>query len=71
MTEHYAESLQRINRFTGWKLKMGKKNVGWRGGGLKFAEKLSKHELDLFYKMNLQDQVLYQLVLRRFTQLGN
>ncbi len=71
VTEHYTESLQRINRFTCWDLKTGKKNVGRRGGGQKLAEKLSEHELDLFYKMNAQDQALYQRVLRRFTALGN
>ena len=71
VTEHYAESLQRINRITCWNLKTGKKNVGRRGGGQKFAEKLSEHELDLFYKMNAQDKVLYQRVIRRFATLGN
>ena len=43
--------------------------MGRRGGGQKFAEKLSEHELDLFYKMNAQDKVLYQRVIRRFATL--
>jgi hypothetical protein len=71
ITEHYAESLERINHIARWNLLARKKNMGRRGGGQKFAEKLSAHELDLFYKMNAQDEELYQLAIRRFATLGN
>lgn len=71
VTEYYAESLQRINRMTSWNLKTGKKNMGRRGGGQKFVEKLSEHERHLFYRMNKQDEALYQLAIRRFATLGN
>lgn len=71
ITEHYPESLQYINRIAQWTLSTRKKNVGWRGGGQKFAENLSVHELDLFYKMNADDVELYRFATRRFAALGN
>jgi hypothetical protein len=70
ITEHYAESLQHINRIADWNLSTRKKNVGRRGGGKKFAGKLSAHELNLFYKMNAEDEELYQFATRRFAALG-
>jgi len=71
ITEKYPESLQHINRIAHWALSARKKNVGRRGGGQKFAENLSVHELDLFYKMNGDDVDLYQLATRRFAALKN
>ncbi|RLA50101.1 MAG: hypothetical protein DRR42_14055 [Gammaproteobacteria bacterium] len=71
ITEKYPESLQHINRIAHWALSARKKNVGRRGGGQKFAENLSVHELDLFYKMNADDVELYQFATRRFAALEN
>lgn len=71
ITEHYAESLQGINRIAGWNLSVRRKNVAWRGGGQKFAEKLSADEVDMFYKINAKDEELYQFAKRRFATLGN
>lgn len=70
ITEKYPESLQHINQIAQWSLTTRKKNVGRRGGGQKFAEKLSIQEMDLFYKMNAQDVELYQVAIQRFTALG-
>ena len=69
ITEHYPKCLQFINRATGWKLSMRKKNVGRRGGGDKFAKNLSAHELNMFYKMNAEDVELYRYATRRFAEL--
>jgi len=71
VTEQYGESLQQLNHLAHWKLSTRKKNVGWRGGGRKFAESLSKQESDLFYRMNAEDVALYQSVTRRFTTFEN
>ena len=65
VTEHYDQSLQYLNRKTHWSLSARKKNVGRHGGGQKFAENLSRHELDLFYKINADDVGLYQSAIRR------
>ena len=70
ITEKYLESLQHINHIAQWSLTARKKNVGRRGGGQRFAEKLSVHELDLFYKMNAEDVELYQVATQRFSALG-
>jgi len=69
VTEHYAESLQLINRAAQWNLSTRKKNVGRRGGGKKMAANLSVHESDLFYKMNVDDVELYNFITQRFANL--
>ena len=69
ITEKYPESLQHINHIAQWSLTTRKKNVGRRGGGQRFAEKLSVQEMDLFYKMNAEDVGLYQVATQRFTAL--
>ena len=70
ITEKYPESLQYINRVAQWNLATRKKNVGRRGGGLKFSENLSEHESDLFYEMNTEDVELYRFAIQRFATLG-
>ena len=70
ITEKYPESLQHINHIAQWSLATRKKNVGRRGGGQKFAETLSVHESDLFYKMNAEDAELYRVATERFSALG-
>ena len=69
ITEQYDQSLQHINQMTGWDLSNFKKNVRQHGGGQKFAEHLSVHELDLFYKMNTADIDMYKSVSRQFAAL--
>jgi hypothetical protein len=69
VTEQYNQSLQYINQNTLWNLSVRKKNVGRRGGGQKFAENLSAHELDLFYTMNAEDVELYQSASQRFSTI--
>ena len=71
ITEQYTESLQHINRIAKWNLSTRKKNIGRRGGGKKFAENLSVHESDLFYRMNAEDEELYQLAARQFSSRGS
>ena len=71
ITEKYSESLQHINHIAQWNLLTRKKNLGRRGGGQKFAEKLSVHESDLFYKMNAEDVGLYRFATQRFSVLGH
>ena len=70
ITEKYLESLKHINHIAQWSLSTRKKNVGRRGGGQRFAEKLSVQEMDLFYKMNAEDVELYQGATQRFSDLG-
>jgi hypothetical protein len=69
LTEHYRESLIYINDFFKFKLNTLRRNVDRKGGGQKFAENLSKHELDLFYKLNEKDQKLYDNALHGFSAL--
>jgi len=69
ITEQYREALRYINHDTQWNLTRLKKNVGRRGGGQKFAKNLSVKELDLFYKINMEDVVLYNSAVRRFAAL--
>ena len=71
ITEKYSESLQHINHIAQWNLSTRKKNVGRRGGGRRFAEKLSVQESDLFYRMNAKDLELYRFATQRFSVLGN
>ena len=49
-----TESLMLINAATNWNISTRKKNVGRHGGGKTLAEKLSAHDLDLFYTMKIQ-----------------
>ena len=70
VTEQFRESLQYINRMTQWNLVTRKKNAGTRGGGQAFAENLSVQELELFSKMNAEDEKLYRFAARRFAALG-
>ena len=70
ITEQYREALRFINHDTRWNLSRLKKNVARRGGGQKFAKQLSVEELDLFYKINMEDVELYNSAIRRFAALG-
>lgn len=69
LTERYDESLLFINEYFQWNLKVLKKNVARREGGRKFAANLSKHDLDLFYRLNNSDLNLYRSVNQRFSNL--
>lgn len=69
ITESYSESLGLINAATQWNIPRRKKNVGRRGGGRKFAENLTAHELDLFYRMNQKDLELYKKAKQQFDVL--
>lgn len=69
ITEQYSDSLLHINQMTGWNLTNLKKNVRQLGGGQKFAENLSVHELDLFYRMNATDMEMYKSATRQFAAL--
>jgi hypothetical protein len=69
ITEHYDESLRYVNHATGWNLVNLKRNVRQNGGGRKFAENLSVHELELFYRMNAADMDMYKSVTRQFDAL--
>ena len=71
ITEQYRESLRYINHYTQWNLSRLKKNVGRRGGGQRLAKHLSEEELELFYKINMDDVVLYKSAKRRFAALGD
>jgi len=69
ITEHYDESLRYLNHAAGWNLVNLKKNIRQNGGGRKFAENLSVHELELFYRMNAADVDMYKSVTRQFDAL--
>jgi len=69
LTEQYHESLLYINQSFQFKLSTLKRNVDRKGGGQKFAESLSRHELELFHELNMEDIELYKRATQRFDTL--
>ena len=68
ITNQYRASIKLINSTFDWKLKTLKKNVAKSKGGQRFAENLSKPELDVFYELNKKDMSLYQMAEQSFTK---
>jgi len=69
LTEQYCESLMYINEAFQLELRVMKRNVGKKGGGQKFAENLSNHELEFFRELNEKDLKLYLCATQRFNAL--
>lgn len=69
LTERYSESLRYINKVLQIGLSDQKYNIDKKGGGQKFAERLSQHELDLFKRLNKEELELYQYATERFDAL--
>jgi len=69
VTEKYRETLAYINDAFQMRLTALKRNVDRKGGGHKFAENLSRDELELFGELNKKDLALYKSATQRFDAL--
>lgn len=69
VTEQYRESVAYVNGTFQLKLRTLNKNTDRKGGGRKFADNLSKHEVDQFYKLNQEDLELYCTAVQKFAGL--
>ena len=69
VTEKYRESLAYINDSFQMRLTAMRRNVDKKGGGHRFAENLSRGELELFGELNKNDLALYKRATQRFDAL--